>query len=167
MCKQTSTTITPQCAWLSVHIIRLRNNKRNKTQLSLDIYIWNRQHMMVQPPQAHNHEKYDNNGKVDTYDLMMIIRWVTNISSRSIRREWASSPHSIPHISKKIGKVTKRKDWVSRQARGSIFSSQPAQLAVRGPSHTTMALIPSWFPWWTPVKEILFVDLKYAFINCW
>ena len=26
-------------------------------------YIWNRDYMLVQPPYAHNHEKYDNNGK--------------------------------------------------------------------------------------------------------
>ena len=26
-------------------------------------YIWNRQHMMIQPPQAHNHGKYGNYGK--------------------------------------------------------------------------------------------------------
>ena len=51
--------------------------------------IWsNRQNMTVQPPQTHPTTNiYDINGKNDTFDSMMIIRWCTNISSRSSKSE--------------------------------------------------------------------------------
>ena len=40
--------------------------------------------------------------KVDTSDLMMIIRWVINISFQSHELEWASSTHATPYITKKV-----------------------------------------------------------------
>ena len=39
-------------------------------------------------------------GKVDTSDLMMIIRWIINISFQSPELEWASSTHATPYIDK-------------------------------------------------------------------
>ena len=40
------------------HIITLHSNRRQKT--AFRGYMWNRQHMMVPTPQAHNYGKYDN-----------------------------------------------------------------------------------------------------------
>ena len=53
-------------------------------------YILNWQHLMVQPPQAHNHRKNMKMGKVDTSDMMMILRWAMNIFSSSPLLEWTS-----------------------------------------------------------------------------
>ena len=43
-------------------------------------------------------------GKVDTSDLMMIIRWIINISFQSPKFEWASSTHATPYIAKRKSK---------------------------------------------------------------
>ena len=39
-------------------------------------------------------------GKVDTSELMMIIRWVMNIFFQSPKREWASSTHATLNMHK-------------------------------------------------------------------
>ena len=54
--------------------------------------------MMVQPPQAHNPENVTTMGKVYTSDLMMIIRWIINVSSRSPKLEWASLTYTTLHV---------------------------------------------------------------------
>ena len=51
-------------------------------------------------------------GKTDTYDLIMIIRWVTNISSRSPKLEWTSLTHTASHIAKKIKNVAERVNYI-------------------------------------------------------
>ena len=40
-------------------------------------------------------------GKVDTSDLMMIIRWVMDIFFQSPKLEWASSTQMQPYVCKK------------------------------------------------------------------
>ena len=45
-------------------------------------------------------------GKVDTFDLMMIIRPVIDIFSQSPAFKGASSTHTTPHFAKKIRKLT-------------------------------------------------------------
>ena len=55
-------------------------------------------------------------GMVDTSDLMMIIRWIINISSQSPELEWASLTHTNPHVVKKIRKVTKRINYIFRDS---------------------------------------------------
>ena len=47
-------------------------------------------------------------GMVDASDLLMIIRGVMNVSSRSPKVEWASPTHTTPDIAKKISKANKR-----------------------------------------------------------
>ena len=42
----------------------------------------------------------------------MIIRWVINISSRSLKVEWASLTHSTTHSAKKIRTVNKRTNYI-------------------------------------------------------
>ena len=61
-------------------------------------YIWNTwQNMMVQPPQVHSHGKNMTTlGKMDTSDLMMKIRWVTNISF-----QWPNWPVEHTQLIKK------------------------------------------------------------------
>ena len=61
---------------------------------------------MAQPPEANNRGKMTAMGQVDTSNMMMIIRWVLNISSRLPTIEWASSTHTTPYIAQKIRKVT-------------------------------------------------------------
>ena len=51
-------------------------------------------------------------GKVDTSDLMKIIRCVLDISTQSIKLEWASLTHTTPHIATKITKVTERTNYI-------------------------------------------------------
>ena len=51
-------------------------------------------------------------GKVDTSDLIIIIRWVKDISSRSPKLELASLTHTTPHTAKKIKKATERNDYI-------------------------------------------------------
>ena len=61
----------------------------------MNFFIWD---MIVQPPQSHNLRKnMTTMGKVDTFDLMMIIRWVMNIYSRSQKLAWASLTHAAPY----------------------------------------------------------------------
>ena len=50
-------------------------------------------------------KKIDELGKVDSSDLMMIIRWVMNICFRSSKLEWASLSNTTLHISMKIREV--------------------------------------------------------------
>ena len=47
-----------------------------------------------------------------TSDLIMIIRRVIDISSRSPKLKWASSAHTAPHFAKKIRKVTERTNYI-------------------------------------------------------
>ena len=47
-------------------------------------------------------EKYDNNGKKDTSDLMMIITWAIDISFQSPLLKWAGWTHTTPYIAIKI-----------------------------------------------------------------
>ena len=52
-------------------------------------------------------------GKVDISDLMMIIRRVVDISSRSPKLKWASSTHTTPHFcEKKIRKVSEKTNYI-------------------------------------------------------
>ena len=44
-------------------------------------------------------------GKIDTFDLMMIIRWITNITSRSTKLQLTSISHTIQHGATKIKKI--------------------------------------------------------------
>ena len=46
--------------------------------------------------------------KVDTSDLMMIVRWVMDMSSRSTKFEWASSTYATSHIAKQKNKEENR-----------------------------------------------------------
>ena len=101
-------TIGPWYIRLLAHTMKLHSNKRNKTQG----YIWNRQHMMVQPPQAHNHENNITTiWKVDTSDLMMIIRLVIDKSSRSPKLEMVRL--TTPHIAMKIWIAIERTNYIS------------------------------------------------------
>ena len=54
----------------------------------------------------------DNNmttiGKVDTSDLMMMIRWITNVSSRSPRPEWITWTNTAPYPAKEIYMVIEK-----------------------------------------------------------
>ena len=68
--------------------------------------------MMVQPPQANSHGNMTTMGTVDTSDLMMIIRWIIDISSGTPKRELVGSTHTTPHIAEKIGNVTERTSYI-------------------------------------------------------
>ena len=51
-------------------------------------------------------------GKIDTSDLMIIIRRVIDISSRSPKVKWASSTRTTLHLAKKIRQVTERANYI-------------------------------------------------------
>ena len=54
-------------------------------------------------------------GKIYASDMRMITRWVMNISSGLPDLEWASLTHTAQHIAKKIGQLTERNNYISRQ----------------------------------------------------
>ena len=49
---------------------------------------------------------------VDTSDLMMIRRWVINISCRLSKHIWISLTHTTLHVAKKMRKVTKKTNYI-------------------------------------------------------
>ena len=53
-------------------------------------------------PKYTNNKKYDSNGKVRYFRLMMISRWVTTTPSQSPKPEWVSWTHKIPCIAKTL-----------------------------------------------------------------
>ena len=99
---------------------RLNINNGNKAPV-FPGYICNRwQNMIVQPSQTHNHGKnMTTMGKVDTSDLMMIIRWVTNIFFHLNSN--GPVQHMQPYICKKVIERTNPildtlTTWYTRQA---------------------------------------------------
>ena len=121
---------------LHAHIIKLHNNRVNKTQLSRNIYIYICIYMYIYvyinvyiyiylfiKPTAHDgtatsgtkpRKNMTTMGKVDISDLMMmmIIKWVINkySESRPHKLQRTSSTHTTPHLGKKIRKITK---WIN------------------------------------------------------
>ena len=87
MCKQTNTTLRPYCIQSVAHIriIRWYNQLRHTIT-----------------------ENMATKGNFDNPDLMMILRWVTNISSRSPKREWFGCTHITLYIAMNIKKVIKK-----------------------------------------------------------
>ena len=80
-----------------------------ETNPAVPEYIWNREHIMIHPPWGTQPRKNMTTvGKNDTSDLMMIIRRVIDIFSRSPKLKWASSTHTTPHIAKytlRLGRI--------------------------------------------------------------
>ena len=50
--------------------------------------------------------------KIDPFDLVMIIRLVENIWSRSLQLEWISLTDTTPYIDNKIDTVTERTNYI-------------------------------------------------------
>ena len=105
MCKQTSTAIRKKHTRLFTHTIALHSNKETNPSCR-GIYRKPTAYDGTTTPVTQPREYMTTMGKVDTLYLMMIIRWVMNISSRSPTLERASSTHTTPHNAKKIRKVT-------------------------------------------------------------
>ena len=95
-CAITNTSIGSLCTRLFAHIIKLHCDKRNKTQPSRDNYLTAYDGTTTSGTQPRRNMSIM--GKVDTSDLMMIIRWFINLSSRSPKLEWASLTHTTSHI---------------------------------------------------------------------
>ena len=93
--------------WSSGHDIIDYFHTVIKETTAVPEYIWNQYHMMAQPRKNMNHI-----GKLDTSDLMQIIRWVTNISSRSPKLEYDSLTYTNPHIAKKIMEVNEKTNYI-------------------------------------------------------
>ena len=84
--------------------------------------------------------------KTDSSDLMMIIKWFMNISSRSLKVQWASLTYTTPHIAKKIRNVIERTNYILDTL--SIEYIQQAFTHVSSILHRVCSMQVSKSSWW-------------------